>query len=875
MVMDSRRRAAAAGDGVANTHGNNAIPLRRSYFRVSDGAFRLFFEQSRDAILIVDDHMVVDCNQAAAHLFGYGDRRQMRAVHLKDLVPEHVADPGSSREQGKGRFDGVFEKGEASFESVCRRCTGDEFPAEILVTCLAVKSPSVFFVTVRDITERRRTEAQAQRAFRATRALLERAPVGVIMVNEEGLVEYVNDALAHISGSDPAILRQINALDFPGFQENGISRNIKAGLSGIPFSMGPLEYTSRFSGKTMVLILTGIPLEEPEGRKLVIYVEDVTTRKRAEEVLEKEKQTFLSILQKIPYGIVLSDGKGKLLYANPEFTAITGYTTKEIPTWMRWLKKAYPVKRARQAVVRAWKEDILGKESRRIFGVTCRDGSVKELEFRSLVLEDGKTIAAVSDVTGQREAEGLFATVAHSSPVGIYVAQDGRFRFINPYFCTTTGFREDEVLGRETRSFIFPEDRERATVETIQMLKGTRLSASEHRVVNKKGEVRWILETVSSIQYKQRRAVLGNFIDITDRKEAEGKMMYLSLHDNLTGLYNRTYFEEEMARLASVRFNPVGIVICDVDGLKLINDILGHNAGDDLLVAAADVIKRCFRSSDVVARVGGDEFAVLLPNTPKPVVEGICHRIQDTVRSYNSENPAIALSISVGFATKNESSTKMSELFREADNNMYSRKLCQTQAARNSIVATLMRILEKRGVITENRVRLIQNLMTDMGHRLGLPGETIQALRILAKFRDIGEVGVPDAIFRKTGVLTPEELGEIHRHCEIGYRIAMSTPDLTPVADSILKHHEWWNGEGYPLGLSGERIPLESRILAICCAYDAMVNDRPYRKAMSGDAALKELKRQAGMQFDPSLVEVFLEVIGGRARSVNVSYQEA
>lgn len=863
------------GDGVLSHHGKNTIPLRRSYFRASDRAFRLFFEQSSDAILLVDDDMVVDCNQAAARLFGYGDRKQMRAVRLKDLMPEHEIDTNPSSEEAKDRFGTVLKKGETSFDSVCRRCTGEEFPAEILLTPLAMKDRSVFFAAVRDVTERRRTEAQVRSAYHATRVLLERAPVGVIMVNEKGAVEYVNDALGHISGNDPAILRRINAFDFPGFQENGISKSIKVGLSGIPFSMGPMEYTSRFSGKTMVLTLTGIPLEEPEGRKLVIYVEDVTTRKRAEEVLQKEKQTFLSILEKIPYGIVLSDEKGEFLYVNPEFTAITGYTAKEIPTWRRWLKKAYPVKRVRQAAIRAWKESMLGKESRRIFGVACRDGSNRELEFRSLALEDGKTITAVSDVTGQREAEGLFATVAHSSPVGIYVAQDGRFRFINPYFCSTTGFREDEVLGRETTSFIFPEDRERAAVETIQMLKGARLSAFEHRVVNKKGEVRWILETVSSIQYKQRRAVLGNFIDITDRKKAEGKMMYLSLHDNLTGLYNRTYFEEEMTRLASVRFNPVGIVICDVDGLKLINDILGHNAGDNLLVAAADVIKRCFRSSDVVARVGGDEFAILLPNTPKPVVEGICQRIQDTVRSYNKENPAVALSISVGFATKNESSTKMSELFREADNNMYGQKLCQTQTARNNIVATLMRILEKRGVITENRVRLIQSLMTDMGGKLDLPGDEIHALRILAKFRDIGEVGVPDAIFRKVGVLTPEELAEIHRHCEIGYRIAMSTPDLTPVADFILKHHEWWNGEGYPLGLSGKEIPLESRILAICCAYDAMVNDRPYRKAMSGAEALRELKRQAGTQFDPSLVEVFLAVVNGRARSADVSFQKA
>ena len=140
-------------------------------------------------------------------------------------------------------------------------------------------------------------------------------------------------------------------------------------------------------------------------------------------------------------------------------------------------------------------------------------------------------------------------------------------------------------------------------------------------------------------------------------------------------------------------------------------------------------------------------------------------------------------------------------------------------------------------------------------------------LRLLAQFHDIGKVGIPDRILLKPGALEPDEVIEMRRHCEIGHRIAQSSPDLLPVADWVLKHQEWWNGGGYPLGLAGERIPIECRILSIADAYDAMTSDRPYRKAMSHAAAVAELRRCAGSQFDPELVELFIETCSDKAES--------
>lgn len=133
-------------------------------------------------------------------------------------------------------------------------------------------------------------------------------------------------------------------------------------------------------------------------------------------------------------------------------------------------------------------------------------------------------------------------------------------------------------------------------------------------------------------------------------------------------------------------------------------------------------------------------------------------------------------------------------------------------------------------------------------------------LKLLARFHDIGKVGVPDRVLFKPGPLTPAEKKIIQRHCEIGYRIAVSSPDLAAIADFILKHHEWWNGQGYPLKLKGEEIPLACRILAVVDAFDAMTSDRPYRKALTKEQALAELVHCAGTQFDPCLVEIFVRM---------------
>ncbi|RJX18557.1 MAG: diguanylate cyclase [Ammonifex sp.] len=412
------------------------------------------------------------------------------------------------------------------------------------------------------------------------------------------------------------------------------------------------------------------------------------------------------------------------------------------------------------------------------------------------------------------------------------------------------GKRCFELIGRTSRCRPCATERAWRTKRLERVEKyvpelGLYLDCRSNPILDENGEIQIVVE---------------QFYDVTERRRMEEQLQHLSQHDPLTGLYNRTYFEDAMHHLEGSRSTPIGIILCDVDGLKLVNDTMGHDAGDNLLVAAADVIRKCFRHGDVVARIGGDEFAVLLTRSDRTAVEGACQRIRDALAKYNEANPEIPLSISVGFAVGEEGTINVGELYKEADNNMYREKLHRSRSARSAIVQTLMKTLEAKDFITEGHVDRLQDLVAGIAAAIGLPDHRVSDLRLLALFHDIGKVGVSDRILLKPGPLTADERAEMQRHCEIGHRIAQSIPDLPPIADWILKHHEWWNGEGYPLGLKGEDIPLECRILAIADAFDAMTNDRPYRKAMPVEEAVEELKRCVGTQFDPDLVEEFVKL---------------
>ncbi len=459
-----------------------------------------------------------------------------------------------------------------------------------------------------------------------------------------------------------------------------------------------------------------------------------------------------------------------------------------------------------------------------------------------------------------RESEDRYRTLVQKSSEAI-VLIDPETRTViesNLHFQELIGYSQIELETMSIYNFVLGsrEAIDRYYDEILPVQHELPVEARQFR--HKSGRIVEVERSGALVHLKGKTVYMVTARDVTERKYIEEKMNYLSYHDMLTGLYNRTFFEEEMIRRDKCGEESVGLIIFDLDGLKLVNDSFGHEQGDDLLVRTAELIKECFGEADLVARIGGDEIAVLMKNSSPALMEAAMGNVYAAVAKLQKNPRRIPISLSAGSAFRSDKNVSMRELFCEADNKMYRGKLHRSQSTRSAIVQTVMSLLEARDFITEGHADRLQEMLIRLARAAGLPESRMTDLRLLAQFHDIGKVGIPDRILLKPGALVPDELVEMRRHCEIGHRIAHSSPDLMPVADWVLKHHEWWNGEGYPLGLAGERIPVECRILSIADAYDAMTSDRPYRKAMSHAAAVAELRRCAGTQFDPALVELFI-----------------
>jgi len=349
--------------------------------------------------------------------------------------------------------------------------------------------------------------------------------------------------------------------------------------------------------------------------------------------------------------------------------------------------------------------------------------------------------------------------------------------------------------------------------------------------------------------------------EIIDRKKAEEQLKFLSLHDFPTGLYNRAYFAEEAKRLDAGRRYPVSLIICDVDGLKIVNDSMGHDVGDQLLVAVADVLRAGVREGDVVARVGGDEFAILIAHNAATDVEHVMERIQSLIDKHNHSKQIMPMIISMGFATSPGREKSIDDLYREADNCMYQMKLNNRKASIRALAKAIEKTYKGKDFAREKHGQHLLRFSLTLAQEMGLPRDQVRMLKMLVRYHDIGKLRISDSILLKPGPLTAEEEMTVRQHCEYGKRIVLAIPDLTILSDLIWKHHEWWNGGGYPLGIAGEDIPLLCRLLAISDAYEAMTGSRPYRRSLSPVEAANELRKLAGIQFDPHMVDVFISLM--------------
>ncbi len=363
-------------------------------------------------------------------------------------------------------------------------------------------------------------------------------------------------------------------------------------------------------------------------------------------------------------------------------------------------------------------------------------------------------------------------------------------------------------------------------------------------------------------------------------------LFHRSITDPLTGLYNHRFFHDrldEECDAASSASQELSVIVVDIDDFETINLAHGRIAGDRLLASLASSIRSVVGPQTIVARIGGDELGLIMPNAGMPDAALVCQRVLDHV-NIDPGTEFGRVTASAGIACFPEHADTSKDLFRLADcalawakergkgravlyepgrvPDLSPRERIEQmeRSSRLASVRALAAAVDTRDPATRNHSQSVAQLATSLAAAVGLSEDHVHAISMAALMHDVGKIGIPDSILRTTSPLTAEERRRVQEHSVLGQRILVAT-EFNEILPWVRAHHERWDGAGYPDRLAGEEIPLEARILAICDAYDAMTSDRPYRPAMGKAAALQEIDLNIGTQFDPQLADTFIRMV--------------
>ena len=609
----------------------------------------------------------------------------------------------------------------------------------------------------------------------------------------------------------------------------------------------------------------------PEERRLALIlgqtVEKIVRQRKVEGDLKRAEEEKALILDSLAEQLFFINGKRRIKWANASAASTVGLTPDQIVG-----RRCYRVLKGHCGscgeclAIEVFKS---GEPQQKV--VMSSQGRILNIRAYPLRCEDGAfrgVLNTITDITGRVQAEealriseAKYREIVAMLQEGFYEADlSGTITLSNDAACRLLGYESGDLMGKNFRHIV------KNPYTALRIFHDVYVTGQPRQgiileVKHREGKPRFVEISVTPLKDSNGRVTsfYGTARDITERKEHLERLEHFGWHDALTGLYNRAWFEHQLEEIDDDSY-PVTLVMADLDGLRLINDILGHAHGDELLRACARVFQTSVRASDQVARIGGDEFAAILTRCDEDIAEIVVRRIRKALADHNSKNPRFLLSLSIGAATSH-GDCPLRKTFKEADNRMLSDKLLRSLKQKNQLIKVLAASLAERDYTTRFHAERLAQLCPKLGQRLGLSKGEQDDLALLARVHDLGKVGIPDDILFKQGPLTPEERTIMEQHAEKGYRIASSSPDLVHIARLVLCHHERWDGQGYPLGLKGEEIPLECRILALADAYDAMTSDRSYRKAMSPKEALAVIRECAGSQFDPRLAEEFIAMI--------------
>ncbi len=773
-------------------------------------------------------------------------------------------------EQGRQVWKHFFDSGQLHIDTDERRLDGSQMSVRGDYICLYDDEGRVIghFGIQLDISDRKLAEEKAEQYNKELHEkshllemILDNAPVGIWLNNTKSETIFMNKfGQDHFNLSEQELAvcqqtdRDIVSKDRPQhyeelvtFQDNKqhIVETVKTKITGA-------------DGSLLGILAIGL---------------DVTKQKEVVNALQQSEERYRMLAENIKDVIwTLDPETGRFLYVSPSVYALRGYTPEEIMA-----KSMYdaltPESAAyvRQKMANTLTDYLAGKPLSDYYDEVeqpCKDGTTVWTEVITRFFLNPQTgrveICGVTrDITARKQTEAKLqqsetkyrALLEHATQA-IVVIQNGRLMFCNPHTVKLLGYELEETVGSPFIDFIHPQDVALAQANYNRRVAGEDAPARyEFRLLRKTNGFCWVEIYQMFIDWNGDAAVLGFISDINDRKTKEQEIQYHSYHDHLTDLYNRRYYEEVLKRFDHQEYLPFSIILGDVNGLKLTNDAFGHLVGDKLLQTVAGALKSVCRANDVAARIGGDEFALLLPHTSAAEAEQVARSLEEEI---SRQSDLVVVSLSVGWATKTNVLEKSSRIYMQAEDMMYKNKLTESLQLKRTLLDKITRKLYEQNSYKKHAVR-VSKLCEQTGIALGLESRQINELRTAGLMHDIGKIGINAAGLYKQEPLSEADKLDTVRHPEIGYNILHAIPEHGESARIVLAHHEHWDGTGYPKGLSGHEIPLASRIIHVAEAYDSMVHGLNCHKSWDEAEVIQELRLQAGSQFDPAVVEVFVE----------------
>lgn len=591
-------------------------------------------------------------------------------------------------------------------------------------------------------------------------------------------------------------------------------------------------------------------------------------------ILEDELQ-IQHIIKNLPFSLDIAEFDGTILYANTKFLELfelekTDDGNKDIrKLWVDVEKRNYWIESLKQeGIVNDFEMHLKTAHGREFWAIGS--GMIIQYQKRKCILSTQIDITErkrMESALKSSEEKYRLLTEFASDVIWVLDLEKLEYTYVSPSIYYLTGYTAAEALGMNLMDSITGESQliikeafERGLREFLMNPDDPKSHILEVRQRCKNGDVIWV---EVSFKYRYNAAesieIVGVSRNIEGRKKSEREVLYLSYHDQLTGLYNRRFYDEELQRINFQRNLPITLVVGDVNGLKLTNDVFGHVAGDSLLKNIAAILNKELRAEDVAARIGGDEFALLLPRTDSSGAEALVGRIKQDFLNTEPENSI--LSVSFGWAVKEALEDDFGKLFKHAEDIMYHKKLTESPDMKCRTILLTMRKLYQKYVSEQQHSENVGCLCRKIGKVLNLPEGELKELELLGKMHDIGKIGIREDILNKTRKLAKSDWREIRRHPEVGYQILRSADEYVHIAESVLSHHERVDGTGYPRNLTLDEIPLQSRILAVAEAFDAMRTGGGYREPVSELEAVRELTANSGTQFDSNITKVFIEQV--------------